>query len=53
MVHLDHLYRVAFQLAKDSGQIEDLAQDTVVRALDAAERLSERTNLKAWLTNIL
>jgi RNA polymerase sigma-70 factor (ECF subfamily) len=53
MVHLDHLYRVAFHLAKDPHRAEDLAHETFVRALDASDRFSRRTNMKAWLSKIL
>jgi RNA polymerase sigma-70 factor (ECF subfamily) len=53
MVHLDHLYRVAFHLAKDPTDAEDLVQETFVRALAAHEQFERGTNLKAWLTKIL
>ncbi|MEX0802677.1 MAG: sigma-70 family RNA polymerase sigma factor [Candidatus Binatia bacterium] len=53
MVHLDHLYRVAFYLAKDPSDAEDLVQETFVRALAANEQFDPATNMKAWLTKIL
>jgi RNA polymerase sigma-70 factor (ECF subfamily) len=53
MTHLDHLYRVAFHLAKDPADAEDLVQETFVRALAARERFQPGTNMKAWLTKIL
>jgi RNA polymerase sigma-70 factor, ECF subfamily len=53
MVHLDHLYRVAFHLAKDPADAEDLVQETFVRALAANEQFDPATNMKAWLTKIL
>lgn len=53
MVHLDHLYRVAFHLAKDPVDAEDLVQETFVRALAAHEQFDPGTNMKAWLTKIL
>ena len=53
MIHLDHLYRVAFHLAKDPTDAEDLVQETFVRALAAQEQFERGTNLKAWLTKIL
>lgn len=53
MVHLDHLYRVAFHLAKDPADAEDLVQETFVRALAAHEQFDPGTNMKAWLTKIL
>jgi len=53
MIHLDHLYRVAFHLAKDPADAEDLVQETFVRALAAHEQFDPGTNMKAWLTKIL
>jgi RNA polymerase sigma-70 factor (ECF subfamily) len=53
MIHLDHLYRVAFHLAKNPVDAEDLVQETFVRALAAHEQFHPGTNMKAWLTKIL
>lgn len=53
MRHLDHLYRVAFHLAKDSTDAEDLVQETFARALAAHQQFAPGTNIKAWLTKIL
>jgi RNA polymerase sigma-70 factor (ECF subfamily) len=53
MIHLDHLYRVAFHLAKDRDQADDLVQETYLRALTSYRQFSPGTNLKAWLTKIL
>jgi RNA polymerase sigma-70 factor (ECF subfamily) len=53
MTHLDHLYRVAFHLEKDSVHAEDLVQETFVRALAAHGQFAPGTNMKAWLTKIL
>jgi len=53
MVHLDHLYRVAFHLVKDPTDAQDLVQETFVRALAAHEQFDPGTNMKAWLTKIL
>ena len=53
MIHLDHLYRVAFHLAQDPVDAEDLVQETFVRALAAHEQFDPGTNMKAWLTKIL
>jgi len=53
MIHLDHLYRVAFHLAQDPVDAEDLVQETFVRALTAQEQFDPGTNMKAWLTKIL
>ena len=49
MAHLDHLYRVAFYLAKDASDAEDLVQETFARALAANEQFDPATNMKAWL----
>ena len=53
MAHLDHLYRVAFYLAKNPSDAEDLVQETFVRALAGSEQFEPATNMKAWLTKIL
>jgi RNA polymerase sigma-70 factor (ECF subfamily) len=53
MVHLDHLYRLAFHLAKDSADADDLVQETFVRALAAHEQFEPGTHMKAWLSKIL
>lgn len=53
MSHLDHLYRVAFHLAKKSDDAQELAQETYARALCSYEQFTPGTNMKAWLTRIL
>ena len=53
MVHLDHLYRVAFHLARDENNAQELVQETFVRALAAYTQFNPGTNMKAWLTKIL
>jgi RNA polymerase sigma-70 factor (ECF subfamily) len=53
MLHLDHLYRVAFHLVKDPADGQDLVQETYARALSRYEQFVPGTNLKAWLTRIL
>ncbi len=53
MTHLDHLYRVAFYLAKESSEAEDLVQETYARALGSYKQFTPGTNMKAWLTMIL
>ena len=53
MVHLDHLYRVAFHLVKDRDQVNDFVQETYLRALNSYQQFSPGTNMKAWLTRIL
>jgi RNA polymerase sigma-70 factor, ECF subfamily len=53
MLHLDHLYRVAFHLAKDEDDAQEMVQETFVRALAARHQFNPGTNMKAWLTKIL
>src|SRR5262252_6484589 len=53
MAHLDHLYRVALYLVKESSEAEDLVQETYARALTSYKQFTPGTNMKAWLTMIL
>jgi RNA polymerase sigma-70 factor, ECF subfamily len=53
MTHLDHLYRVALHLAKESTEAKDLVQETYSRALGSYKQFTPGSNLKAWLTTIL
>ena len=53
MTHLDHLYRVALYLAKESNEAKDLVQETYSRALGSYKQFTPGSNLKAWLTTIL
>jgi RNA polymerase sigma-70 factor (ECF subfamily) len=53
MEHLDHLYRVAFHLAKEPNEAQDLVQETYARALTSYGQFAPGTHLKAWLTRIL
>ncbi|HXV80019.1 MAG TPA: sigma-70 family RNA polymerase sigma factor [Candidatus Binatia bacterium] len=53
MVHLDHLYRIGFHLAKHPDEAQELVQETFVRALAACDQFSPGTNMKAWLTKIM
>ncbi|HEX6487508.1 MAG TPA: sigma-70 family RNA polymerase sigma factor [Candidatus Dormibacteraeota bacterium] len=39
----------AYSLTRDAADAEDLAQETVARALGAADRFRPGTNLSAWL----
>ena len=41
------------RLTKDMSQAEDLAQDTIERALRFESRFEEGTNLRAWVHHIL
>ena len=52
--HLDAVYRVATTLARNSVEAEDLAQETYVRALEAADGFELREyGIKPWLLRIL
>lgn len=53
MIHLDHLYRVAYHLAREPDAVKDLIQDTFLRALDSYMLFNPPTNMRAWLTKIL
>ena len=39
----------AYTLTRDRAEAEDLAQETIARALSAADRFQPGTNLRAWL----
>lgn len=47
------LVRFAWSLTHDSEAAEDLAQETIARALGSQWRFQPGTNLKAWLFRIL
>ncbi len=51
--HLDALYSFAWWLAHRREEIEDLVQETCLRALRSAHQFQPGTNLKAWLFSIL
>jgi len=53
MTHLDHLYRVALYLTKESNEAKDLVQETYSRALGSYKQFTPGSNMKAWLTTIL
>ncbi|HYY24040.1 MAG TPA: sigma factor, partial [Candidatus Udaeobacter sp.] len=53
VAHLDHLYRVAFHLASQPDEVEDLVQETYTRAISSYEQFNLGSNMKAWLTRIL
>ena len=51
--HVDHLYRVAFHMAKDRDRANECVQETYLRALNSRQQFEPGTNMKAWLTKIL
>jgi len=53
LIHLDHLYRVAYHLVKNADEAKDCVQEACVRALGARSQFTPGTNMKAWLTRIL
>ena len=53
VTHIDHLYRVAYQLTRELEQVQDLVQDTYARAIASYEQFALGSNMKAWLTRIL
>ena len=48
-----HLRAFAWFLARNRERADDLVQDTIVRALGAAQQFRTGTNLKAWMFTIL
>lgn len=53
LAHLDALYSFAWWLTHRREEIEDLVQETCLRALRSAHQFEPGTNLKAWLFSIL
>jgi RNA polymerase sigma-70 factor (ECF subfamily) len=51
--YVDGLYGYAMVLTHNRAEAEDLVQETYVRALGAAGRLREKSNVKGWLFTIL
>jgi RNA polymerase sigma-70 factor (ECF subfamily) len=51
--HRGYLLRVAVLQLRDSSLAEDVVQDTLLAALQGADRFSGRSSLKTWLTGIL
>jgi len=53
VAQLDHLYRVAFHIAVEADEADDLVQETYARAISSWEQFYPGSNMKAWLTRIL
>lgn len=51
--HLDMLYAVALRLTRNPTDAQDLAQNTIVKALRFHDKFQEGTYIKAWLLTIL
>ena len=51
--HLDALYRSALGMTKNSGDADDLVQETFVRAFQFFDQFQGGTNARAWLFKIL
>jgi RNA polymerase sigma-70 factor, ECF subfamily len=52
--HADTLYRVAYQLARNEHEAEDLVQETMLKAYRAFESFEEREfGIRPWLLKIL
>ena len=53
LAHRPALLAFARRLCRQESDVEDLVQDTLLRALAAQHHFEEGTNLKAWLFTIL
>jgi len=53
MPHLNAVYRAAMALCGRPGDVDDLAQETFLRAFERFELFQAGTNCKAWLLQIL
>jgi RNA polymerase sigma factor (sigma-70 family) len=51
--HADALTNFAFYLTQDESTVDDLVQDTLMKAFKAIESYEEGTNSKAWLFRIM
>ncbi len=51
--HLNAVYRAAVAICGRQGEVEDLVQDTFLKAFERFELFEKGTNCKAWLFQIL
>jgi RNA polymerase sigma-70 factor, ECF subfamily len=51
--HAAAVLRTARLLSRHSGEADDLAQETLLKAFRAMDRLTDQANIKAWLMTIL
>ncbi|HEY8226933.1 MAG TPA: sigma-70 family RNA polymerase sigma factor [Pyrinomonadaceae bacterium] len=51
--YLDALYGFALLLTHDTTEVDDLVQETYLRAMRAFDQLAPCSNLKAWLFTIM
>ena len=49
----DRLYRIAWSWSHSSALADDLAQETLARALDKLDSLRDESRLQVWMTQIL
>lgn len=51
--YLRLLYQVAHNLTEDPHEVEDLVQETFLKAYQAFPRMKHRSNVRAWVCRIL
>lgn len=51
--HRTYLYRYALLQLRDPEQAEDVTQETLLAALEQADKFEGKSSLKTWLTGIL
>lgn len=51
--HAAAVLRTARFLSRESSEADDLAQETMLKAFRAMDRLTDESNIKAWLITIL
>ena len=51
--HRSYLYRYALLHVRDADRADEVVQETLLAALESAERYAGRSTVKTWLTGIL